>query len=157
MMLIEADKRGEKNKIKLAYSSKDQFYIPDNLHIIGTMNTADRSLTIVDYTLRRRFAFIKMKPKFNEQFEAFLLKKGISKDIISSIIDKMTTLNNFINADESLGDGFEIGHSYFCSYKSGEHNKWLSNVFKYEIIPLIEEYWFDDQQLIDEYTSIIES
>ena len=157
MMLIEADKRGEKNKIKLAYSSKDQFYIPDNLHIIGTMNTADRSLTIVDYTLRRRFAFIKMKPKFNEQFEAFLLKKGISKDIISSIIDKMTTLNNFINADESLGDGFEIGHSYFCSYKSVEHNKWLSNVFKYEIIPLIEEYWFDDQQLIDEYTSIIES
>ena len=156
MMLIEADKRGEKNKIKLAYSSKDQFYIPDNLHIIGTMNTADRSLTIVDYALRRRFAFIKMRPKFNEQFEAFLLKKGISKDIISSITDKMTTLNNFINADESLGDGFEIGHSYFCSYKSGEHNKWLSNVFKYEIIPLIEEYWFDDQQLINEYTSIIE-
>ena len=71
MMLIEADKRGEKNKIKLAYSANEDFYIPDNLYIIGTMNTADRSLTIVDYALRRRFAFrifsLKMKPKFNEQ------------------------------------------------------------------------------------------
>lgn len=157
MMLIEADKRGEKNKIKLAYSANEEFYIPDNLYIIGTMNTADRSLTIVDYALRRRFAFIKMKPKYNEQFEAFLLKKGISKEIISSITNKMKTLNNIINSDDSLGDGFEIGHSYFCSYKSGEHNKWLANVFKYEIIPLIEEYWFDDHNLIDEYTSIIES
>ena len=157
MMLIEADKRGEKNKIKLAYSANKHFYIPDNLYIIGTMNTADRSLTIVDYALRRRFAFIKMRPKFNEHFEAFLSKKGISKDIISSITNKMTALNNIINSDDSLGDGFEIGHSYFCSYKSGEHHKWLTNVFKYEIIPLIEEYWFDDQQLIDEYTSIIES
>ena len=157
MMLIEADKRGEKNKIKLAYSSNEYFFIPDNLYIIGTMNTADRSLTIVDYALRRRFAFIKMRPKFNEQFHAFLSKKGLSKEIISSITNKMTTLNDIINSDESLGDGFEIGHSYFCSYKSGEHNKWLSNVFKYEIIPLIEEYWFDDKQLVEEYTSIIES
>ena len=157
MMLIEADKRGEKNKIKLAYSANKHFYIPDNLYIIGTMNTADRSLTLVDYALRRRFAFIKMRPKFNEEFEAFLSKKGISKDIISSIRNKMRTLNSIISSDDSLGDGFEIGHSYFCSYKSGEHNKWLANVFKYEIIPLIEEYWFDDQQLIDEYTSIIES
>jgi hypothetical protein len=157
MMLIEADKRGENNKIKLAYSSNEHFFIPDNLYIIGTMNTADRSLTIVDYALRRRFAFIKMRPKFNEQFDAFLRKKGISKEMISSITKKMTTLNNIINSDDSLGDGFEIGHSYFCSYKSGEHSKWLSNVYKYEIIPLIEEYWFDDQQLINEYTSIIQS
>jgi MoxR-like ATPase/predicted Mrr-cat superfamily restriction endonuclease len=157
MMLIESDKRGEKNRIKLTYSVDEYFYIPDNLYIIGTMNTADRSLTIVDYALRRRFAFIKMRPKFNEQFEAFLLKKGMSKEIISSITKKMIKLNNIINTDDSLGYGFEIGHSYFCSYKSGEHNKWLSNVWKYEIIPLIEEYWFDDQQLVDEYVSIIES
>ena len=88
------------------------------------MNTADRSLTIVDYALRRRFAFIKMKPKFNEQFESFLAKKGVPKEIISSITNKMSTLNSAINTDESLGDGFEIGHSYFCSYKSGEYKKW---------------------------------
>ena len=157
MMLIESDKRGEKNKIKLTYSGDEYFYIPDNLYIIGTMNTADRSLTIVDYALRRRFAFIKMRPMFNEQFEAFLSKKGISKDIISSIIYKMTRLNNIIVSDDSLGDGFEIGHSYFCSYKSGEQKKWLSNVFKYEIKPLLEEYWFDDNQLIKKYSSIIEN
>lgn len=155
MMLIEADKRGEKNKIKLTYSSGEYFYIPDNLYIIGTMNTADRSLTIVDYALRRRFAFIKMRPNFNEPFESFLERKGISKETISTITSKMKSLNNVILNDDSLGDGFEIGHSYFCSYKTGEHKKWLSNVFKYEIIPLIEEYWFDDQQLIDQYTSII--
>ena len=80
-----------------------------------------------------------MKPSyFNEQFGGGnVTKKGISNEIITSITNKMTTLNNIINSDDSLGDGFEIGHSYFCSYKSGEHNKWLSNVFKYEIIPLI--------------------
>lgn len=156
MMLIEADKRGEKNKIKLTYSSKNDFYVPDNLYIIGTMNTADRSLTIVDYALRRRFAFIKMKPNFDKQFQSFLMKKGISEELIFKISNKMKNLNNIISSDDSLGEGFEIGHSYFCSYKSGEQNKWLTNVIKYEIIPLIEEYWFDDKQLIEEYSSLID-
>jgi 5-methylcytosine-specific restriction enzyme B len=156
MMLIEDDKRGEKNKINLAYSPDKPFYVPDNLYLIGTMNTADRSLTIVDYALRRRFAFVKMRPNYNDQFEIYLSKKGIPKDIINSITNKMIALNNIIKEDDSLGEGFEIGHSYFCTYKSGEHKKWLENVFKYEIIPLIEEYWFDDQELINEYKTIIE-
>ena len=158
MMLIEADKRGETNQIKLTYSSdNEKFYVPDNLFIIGTMNTADRSLTIVDYALRRRFAFIKMKPKYEEKFENFLLQKGLPKNMISGIISRITNLNNKINLDESLGEGFEIGHSYFCSYKSGDHNKWLSNVYEYEIIPLIEEYWFDDEEKVNECISIIKS
>ncbi len=157
MMLIESDKRGEGNQIRLAYSSSDHFYIPENLYLIGTMNTADRSLTIVDYALRRRFAFIKMKPNFDEPFSSFLSKKGLSEDIISSIIKKMKTLNNIIESDDSLGSGFEIGHSYFCSYKTGNQKKWLENVFKFEIAPLIEEYWFDDKQLIEEYTALINS
>ena len=158
MMLIEADKRGEKNKIRLTYSpSNESFFVPDNLYVIGTMNTADRSLTIVDYALRRRFAFIKMKPNYGEYFFNFLLKKGLSNEMISDIKNKMNNLNAKIAIDDSLGEGFEIGHSYFCSFKSGDHKKWLNNVFKYEIIPLIEEYWFDDQDLVNLYSNPFKS
>ena len=152
MMLIEADKRGERNAITLTYSKdNEKFYVPDNLYIIGTMNTADRSLTIVDYALRRRFAFIKMKPNFGEKFISFLVSKGVSKEITQVIVDKMRILNEIILNDDSLGEGFEIGHSYFCSYKSGDQKKWFENVMRYEIIPLIDEYWFDDKELSGQY------
>ena len=153
MMLIEADKRGEKNKIKLTYSSDDDyFHVPDNIHIIGTMNTADRSLTIVDYALRRRFAFIKMIPKFNDQFEEFVMSNGLSKGIIKQIVSKMNYLNQIIRDDESLGEGFEIGHSYFCTFSSGNEIRWYNNVIEFEIIPLIKEYWFDDPDKVSQYS-----
>jgi len=156
MMLIEADKRGDKNAITLTYNQSDErFYVPDNLYIIGTMNTADRSLTIVDYALRRRFAFIKMQPKFGSQFTSFLKASGISDEIVNDITGKMQTLNEIIYNDESLGEGFEIGHSYFCSFKSGDHKKWYDNVIRYEIIPLIDEYWFDDKELASQYKSLV--
>ena len=155
MMLIEADKRGYKNEIKLTYSdSNEGFYVPDNLYIIGTMNTADRSLSMVDYALRRRFAFIKMKPNYDKPFVDFLLKKGLSNEMILDIIDRMSNINSKILSDDSLGDGFEIGHSYFCSFKSGDHRNWINNIYKYEIIPLIEEYWFDDQDLVNQYSNL---
>jgi len=119
------------------------------------MNTADRSLTIVDYALRRRFAFIKMQPKFGSQFTSFLKASGISDEIVKDITGKMQTLNEIIYNDESLGEGFEIGHSYFCSFKSGDHKKWYDNVIRYEIIPLIDEYWFDDKELASQYKSLV--
>ena len=74
MMLIEADKRSKKYAIKLTYSEEDddRFYVPSNVYIIGCMNTADRSLAIVDYALRRRFAFCKIAPEFNEVFRGGL-------------------------------------------------------------------------------------
>jgi MoxR-like ATPase len=156
MMLIETDKRGERNAITLTYSKADEkFYVPDNLYIIGTMNTADRSLTIVDYALRRRFAFIKMNPNFGEEFISFLVSKGVTKEIIQAIVDKMRMLNEIILNDDSLGEGFEIGHSYFCSYKSGDQKKWFENVIKYEIIPLIDEYWFDDRELASQHQNMV--
>ena len=155
-MLIETDKRGERNAITLTYSKADEkFYVPDNLYIIGTMNTADRSLTIVDYALRRRFAFIKMNPNFGEEFISFLVSKGVTKEIIQAIVDKMRMLNEIILNDDSLGEGFEIGHSYFCSYKSGDQKKWFENVIKYEIIPLIDEYWFDDRELASQHQNMV--
>ncbi|MBL30976.1 MAG: hypothetical protein CMC81_07050 [Flavobacteriaceae bacterium] len=158
MMLIEFDKRGEKNKIKLTYSdSDDYFFIPENLYVIGTMNTADRSLTIVDYALRRRFAFIKMIPKYNTKFVDFLGAKGVSKGMIKNITDKMKALNTEIREDESLGDGFEIGHSYFCGFKKAimKENKWFESILNYEIIPMLNEYWFDDPEKVEELTSMI--
>ena len=104
MMLIEADKRGAKNKIALTYSKKgDRFYVPKNIYLIGTMNTADRSLSIVDYALRRRFSFINLTPNFNDRFKDFLMDRGISKKTISSIISKINSLNEEIESDDSLG------------------------------------------------------
>jgi DNA polymerase III delta prime subunit len=147
MMLIEADKRGTENKIKLTYSD-NYFYIPENLHIIGTMNTADRSLAIVDYALRRRFAFIDIEPNFGDKFLDFLInEKGLENDLVQKhIINKINNLNFIIENDNNLGKDYKIGHSYFCTYNPENDNeiKWLKEVYEYEISPLLEEMWFDD-------------
>ncbi len=119
-MLIEADKRGEENSIKLTYSDssdeKDRFFIPENLYLIGTMNTADRSIAMVDYALRRRFSFLNLFPEFQSQkFKSFLLDNGVSKALAEKIITKMKDLNQRISSDhKNLGEGFKIGHSFFC-------------------------------------------
>ena len=146
MMLIETDKRG-KYKVHLTYSEKDDapFSVPENLYLIGTMNTADRSLAIVDYALRRRFRFISLKPKFNEKFVELLNSQGFTSDFIRSIITKVTSLNEKIESDKNLGEGFQIGHSFFCANKKDKPEKeWFEDIVKYEIAPLLEEYWFDD-------------
>ena len=147
MMLIETDKRGVKYGIPLTYSEKDDapFCVPENLYLIGTMNTADRSLAIVDYGLRRRFRFITLKTNFNQKFIDLLISQGFSRDFIQSIISKITKLNEKIKSDKNLGEGFQIGHSFFCSNKNNKpENEWFKDIVKYEIEPLLEEYWFDD-------------
>ena len=135
MMLIEKDKRGE--KIKLLYSN-EWFTVPQNVRIIGMMNTADRSLALMDYALRRRFAFFDFAPAFSsEGFKNYLAEKNSQK--LESLITAVESLNNTISSDESLGDGFRIGHSYFCT--DGEiTDEWLKSVVEYEVIPLIKEY-----------------
>ena len=146
MMLIEADKRG-KYSLPLTYSEKDDapFSVPSNLYLIGTMNTADRSLAIVDYALRRRFRFISLKPNFNSTFIAFLSTQGFTEGFARAIADKVIGLNEKINKDKNLGGGFEIGHSFFCGELNGKaENAWFEDIVKYEIAPLLEEYWFDD-------------
>ncbi|SDC56699.1 AAA family ATPase [Geotoga petraea] len=150
MMLIEADKRGPENRVKITYS-EDYFYIPENLYIIGTMNTADRSLAIVDYALRRRFAFIDIEPNFDNKFENFLKdKKDFEYEFIQKHIkSKIINLNTKIENDNNLGKDYKIGHSYFCTYSSNNNNhkeKWLKEVYEYEIVPLLEEMWFDEQE-----------
>ncbi|MCK9499492.1 MAG: EVE domain-containing protein [Bacteroidales bacterium] len=147
MMLIEADKREEKFALKLTYAEdeEDRFYVPDNLYIIGTMNTADRSLAIVDYALRRRFAFVSLKPDYGSNFRSFLADKGLSEGIIEHICSSISKLNNKIKEDPNLGEGFQIGHSYFCTYSNdGNENQWWTDILNYELKPLLEEIWFDD-------------
>lgn len=148
LMLIESDKRKKSYSMKLTYSENynDTFYIPDNLYIIGTMNTADRSLALIDYALRRRFAFINLEPEFGEKFKDFLIGTGISNQLVNYICDKINNLNNEIVKNRNLGAGFKIGHSFFCTYKKNLMNEkiWYENVINYEIFPLVEELWFDD-------------
>lgn len=142
LMLIENDKRGE--KIRLLYT-KQRFAVPENVYLIGLMNTADRSLAMIDYALRRRFAFFDMEPAFDsEGFKNIIAQVG--NDKFSRLIKCIQELNVEIGKDESLGDGYRIGHSYFCPPESDEvDDTWLEQVVKYEICPLLSEYWFDNK------------
>ena len=152
MMLIEKDKRGE--KIKLLYSN-EWFTVPQNVRIIGMMNTADRSLALMDYALRRRFAFFDFAPAFSsEGFKNYLSEKNSPK--LESLITVVESLNNTISSDESLGDGFRIGHSYFCT-DDEITDEWLKSVVEYEVIPLIKEYWFDEPTKVRDWSATLRS
>lgn len=153
MMLIENDKRGKVFEMPLTYSKNadDKFFIPENVYLIGTMNTADRSLALVDYALRRRFSFISLEPAFSEaKFKSYLSSTGLTNKITDHIIDRFEKLNKFICEDKkNLGSGFMIGHSYFCQNNFEEFDMdettWYNRIIKMEIAPLIKEYWFDDE------------
>jgi 5-methylcytosine-specific restriction protein B len=132
--------------ITLAYSDKP-FSVPSNLYIIGMMNTADRSLAMIDYALRRRFSFFSMKPGFeSEGFKEY--QKVLNNDKFNALINKIKELNARIN--ELLGSGFEIGHSYFCN-QTQITDKWLHSVVNYDIIPMLEEYWFDNSDEVNKW------
>lgn len=149
LMLIEGDKRGNDNRIKLAYKN-EYFYVPEKVYIIGMMNTADRSLAMMDYALRRRFCFFEVEPAFgNAAFTKKVEELTGSKQIAKKVNDKFKKLNEII-ADEDtsgLGKGFCIGHSYFCisPIEGQSAEEWYSNIIKYEISPLLDEYWWDDK------------
>lgn len=144
MMLIEADKRSKKYAIKLTYSDDEdeKFFVTDNVYIIGCMNTADRSLAIVDYALRRRFRFCPIKPEFNDAFKDFLVSKGISETNAKAVITKVTSANIEI---ASIDKGLEIGHSYFCQTEGADNfEQWWNDICEYELFPYIREICFDD-------------
>ena len=149
MLLIEPDKRGSEFAMKLTYSPDEAFYVPDNLYVIGLMNTADRSLAMVDYALRRRFVFITLAPQFQSaKFRGHLAQSGVSAELTERIVAKMTVLNQHIAEDSNLGKGFCIGHSFFCPnhVQRAYDDAWFRQVVTYEIQPLLEEYWFDNSE-----------
>ena len=143
LLCIENNYRGF--NVTLAYENKP-FNVPENLYIIGMMNTADRSLAMMDYALRRRFSFYKMAPAFSTKgFEDY--QKGLNDNCFNQVIDAIKSLNAEIEQDDSLGSGFCIGHSYFCNRTPETCSvEWLNCVIKYDILPTLEEYWFDDKE-----------
>lgn len=147
LMLIEKDKRGK--EIRLLYAN-EQFSVPENVHIIGMMNTADRSLAMIDYALRRRFAFFEFEPAF-ESYGFKHYQATVANPKFDRLIDTVSALNNEISEDASLGSGFRIGHSYFCTSDKID-DEWLSEIVEYELIPLIQEYWFDESSKMEHWT-----
>lgn len=137
LMLIEGDYRDK--PIQLPYRD-ELFAVPSNLYIIGMMNTADRSLAMIDYALRRRFGFYEMAPGFSsESFDKYV--KDLDDSKLNKLVGAIKNLNTVIEKDDSLGPGFCIGHSYLCNL-SGQYD--LSSIVEYDIIPMLREYWFDN-------------
>ena len=153
-MLIENDKRGV--SLQLLYSD-EKFSVPKNIYIIGMMNTADRSLAMLDYALRRRFAFFEIKPAFTtDGFREY--RMSLENEKFDKLIACVESLNNVISNDESLGDGFCIGHSYFCNLLPDTINdQVLSGIVEYELIPLLKEYWFDEPTKVKDWSSNLRS
>ena len=150
LMLIENSYRGK--EIKLAYTD-ELFIVPKNLYIIGMMNTADRSLAMIDYALRRRFSFFEMYPGFaTEGFKSYQL--SLANERLDKLIQGIQALNEAISSDDSLGNGFCIGHSYFCN-QTEFSMEWLENVVEYDIEPMLKEYWFDDIQKYESHISLL--
>ena len=148
LMLIEKDYR--EMKVTLAYSGTP-FCVPKNLYIIGMMNTADRSLAMIDYALRRRFSFFEMEPAFNSDgFKSYQL--SLQNETFNDLIEKIIELNREIKKDDSLGEGFRIGHSYFCGQDQAScTDEWMRSVVYYDIIPILREYWFDDKETVQRW------
>lgn len=153
-MLIENDKRGV--SLQLLYSD-EKFSVPKNIYIIGMMNTADRSLAMLDYALRRRFAFFEIKPGFTtDGFREY--RMSLENEKFDKLIACVESLNNVISNDESLGDGFCIGHSYFCNLLPDTiDDQVLSGIVEYELIPLLKEYWFDEPTKVKDWSSNLRS
>lgn len=147
-MLIESDKRGV--EVQMLYSD-EKFSVPDNVYIIGMMNTADRSLAMLDYALRRRFAFFDIKPGFEtDGFRKY--RMNLASDKFDKLINCVESLNAAIKADESLGEGFCIGHSYFCNLEKATDQN-LSGIIEFELIPLLKEYWFDEPMKVKDWAN----
>lgn len=150
LMLIEKDYRG--TKATLAYNGLP-FSVPKNLYIIGMMNTADRSLAMIDYALRRRFSFYEMNPGFDT--EGFIqYQNNLNNETLNELIRKVNDLNQEIAHDRSLGKGFCIGHSYFCGMKECTDEQLLS-IVDYDILPMLNEYWFDDTDKVQRWDNIL--
>lgn len=153
-MLIEGDKRGPRNKLQLLYS-RELFYVPSNVHLIGMMNTADRSLAMLDYALRRRFAFFDLRPGFGSAGFAEY-RDGLGSARFNSLIACVERLNAAIASDDSLGEGFCIGHSYFCGMDPEEvTDDRLSAIVEYELVPMLREYWFDEPLKVREWADAL--
>ncbi|OGX85538.1 AAA family ATPase [Hymenobacter glacialis] len=145
LLLLEADKRGPAHALRLPYAPPDapRFFVPDNLYVIGTLNLADRSLSPLDYALRRRFAFVGLEPQFGAPLRRLLAARQVPATLIEQLCTRMAALNQTIADDPELGPDFVIGHSYFCQppTQAKEAERWLKLIIEQEIGPLLSDYW----------------
>ena len=145
LLLLEPDKRGPAHALRLPYAppAAPRFFVPDNLYVIGTLNLADRSLAPLDYALRRRFAFVALRPQFGAPLRRLLAASQVSTELIDLLTERMMALNQVIAADPELGPDFEVGHSYFCAPPTppAAAGAWLRLIFEQEIGPLLADYW----------------
>ncbi len=153
LMLIEADKRGPEHAIPLTYGAPgERFSVPDNVHLLGLMNTADRSLAIVDYALRRRFAFETLEPAYgSRKFREYLQGKDVDRVLVDRIDRNLSALNERIREDKDLGPGFQVGHSYFVPQRPSDEpdEQWYLGIVDTQIAPLLREYWFDRPEEVE--------
>lgn len=161
LMLIEADKRGEEYAVPLVYHKPDEprFFVPANVYLIGLMNVADRSLAMVDYALRRRFAFSTLQPQYESPlFRQWLADRSMQSQVIDLIIERLMRLNREISSDPLLGENYQLGHSYFCP--KGDNFAeldvaWYQAIVETEIAPLLKEYWFDNPAKAKEVITLL--
>ena len=158
LMLIEAEHRGEALRLPV---SGELLSVPKRLHIVGMMNTADRGLALIDYALRRRFAFFEMRPALDHP--GFLRHvEAVGSSRLEALVDVVRRLNQRIAEDEALGPGFQIGHSYLCLPAGNPENPGgmdadVTSMVRYELEPLVREYWFDNSAAMDESIHELES
>ncbi len=149
LTLLESDKRNKAEALELSYRKREgeRVYIPENLYVIGTMNVADRSIAMVDFALRRRFAFVDLEPVFGSVWRDWVHDQcEIGEEILSQVEERMNALNKQIAEDSNLGAQFKIGHSYVTpppGHTISDPNEWFIQVVETEISPLLDEYWFD--------------
>ena len=154
LTLLENSKRDEKYSLSLTYrrNESEKIYIPENLYVIGTMNTADKSLNNIDFAFRRRFSFFTLEPLFDEAWKNWLKSEfSIEEDIINKIEAFVKDLNNDIK--QKNGSQYLLGHSFFVPFKRiltrQEQEIWVKNVIENDIKPLLTEYWYDDLEKVN--------
>ena len=125
-------------------------HIPENLYVIGTMNIADRSLALVDFALRRRFAFVNLKPRLGAAWRTWVtVHSNVDGGLVADLERRIQELNEMIAADSRLGPQFCVGHSYLTPthrVADGGTRAWFTQIVETEIGPLMDEYWFDSPE-----------
>jgi len=141
---LEEDKRG--STVILPYSG-DRFSVPENLYLLGTMNSTDRSIALLDVALRRRFAFIELMPRLD-----LLKDQTVDYENISiSLSGLMENINKKIVA--SIGRDYQIGHSYLLKVADKQPEKrsaYLEFVWNRQIMPLLQEYFYSQPEKLHE-------
>lgn len=145
-LIYALEYRGEATPVRLPYSY-EKFSIPKNLWIIGTMNSADRSIALVDYALRRRFYFVELLPN-GTILKNFLQNYPPSGVTADSVVEIFKAINQIISEDNKLGKYYQLGHSYFFNRQLDEEA--IKRIWKYSIKPILQEYYFEENERLDE-------